>query len=256
MDPVLRLKAALVGSPLEPIAVAARRLLDVPKRLRHPELRDLHNEERLLPAVLSKLLKRNSNTVDVGCHIGSVLSAICKIAPDGSHVAIEPTPAKADWLKRRFPKVTVHQVAVGDIEGSAVFEEDRVNPGYSKLQGNAPASGDIARYTVTIRRLDDIVSGHIDLMKIDTEGHELFALKGAQRIIRDSWPAIIFERGSEYEQEKTPRIDLFNLFQESGYSIRTTSGFLQNQDSLDFASFERCGLYPFKAFNFVATYGK
>jgi FkbM family methyltransferase len=253
MDPVLRLKAALVGSPLEPIAVAARRLLDVPKRLRHPELRDLHNEERLLPAVLSKLLKRNSNTVDVGCHIGSVLSAICKIAPDGSHVAIEPTPAKADWLKRRFPKVTVHQVAVGDIEGSAVFEEDRVNPGYSKLQGNAPASGDIARYTVTIRRLDDIVSGHIDLMKIDTEGHEPQVLRGTTRLIEASRPAIIFESASEYEPAAPERRkETFDLLTSLGYQIHAFADFVFDRGPMQYDEFRRCGLYPFRAFNYVA----
>jgi FkbM family methyltransferase len=253
MDAVLRAKAALIGSPIEPIAIVARRLLDVPKRLKHPELRDLHNEERLLPAVLSRLLNRSSNAVDVGCHIGSVLSAICKIAPDGSHVAIEPTPAKADWLKRRFPKVTVHQVAVGDIEGSAAFEEDCVNPGYSKLQGHAPSSGDFARYTVAIRRLDNIIAGHIDLIKIDTEGHEPQVLRGAARLIETSRPAIIFESASEYEPGAPERRkETFEILSGFGYRIHTFADFVFDRGPMQYDEFRRCGLYPFRAFNYVA----
>ena len=46
--------------------------------------------------------------MDIGAHIGSVFSRVHRRSPRTKIIPIEAMPDKANWLKRRFPKVVVH----------------------------------------------------------------------------------------------------------------------------------------------------
>ena len=80
---------------------------------------------------MSKTLKKTSNCVDVGCHLGSVLREILKFAPQGNHFAFEPIPEYAQILKSRFSKVNVHEMALSDSRGNRTFCHVVADPGYS-----------------------------------------------------------------------------------------------------------------------------
>jgi len=230
-------------------------------RYRHPELMDLYLEERQLPFVLQRLIQEDSNAVDIGCHIGSFLRLLTQWAPRGHHIAFEPSLSKSEWLRKRFPEAEVIASAVADQSGSACFVEDLEKPGFSRLafkSGNLPR-GDKARtrtYQVSVCRLDDVLlSRRVDLIKLDIEGGELPGLRGAKHTIERWQPSIIFECGPEFHLQTADlsRSELFDFIsQELGYKIYTFSDFLFDKGGLSADEFRKCGLYPFRAFNFIA----
>lgn len=250
------IKALLVGTPFEAAALKLRWLLNFPQRYRHPELWGIYLEEEHLPRVLRKILKPNSCAVDVGAHIGSFTSLLLQVAPGGKHVAIEASPSKGAWLRKRFHAVDIHSVAASDSNGTATFQEDIRFSGFSRLSAESPNDHCIS-YSVETRRLDSILSGYdVDLIKIDVEGLELSVLRGAMETIDRCRPAIIFECGSEYAFRDLGinRRELYDfLTRELNYSISTFADFLFDKGGMEFDEFRRCGLYPFLAFNFVAT---
>lgn len=248
----LRTKAAIVRTPLEPTAEKLRRLATAWHRFRVPELREVHNENEYMRAALAEILDERSCCVDVGCHIGSFLSLLTRLAPHGQHIAIEPTPQKCRWLQSKFPEVEVIQAAASDSAGVAKFCEDRANPGYSHL------TTDGVGYSVKKVRLDDILQlrSRIDFIKIDTEGHELEVLNGAVDAIDRLKPVLAFECGTEYQPASSGprRRALFNLVTARlGCDMFTFSGYLKRNPPLSFDEFRMCGIYPFRAFNFLAV---
>ncbi len=96
----------------------------------------------------------------------------------------------------------------------------------------------------------------LDLIKLDVEGAELAALHGAARVVDKFHPTIIFECGSEYGlvEQRLSRRDLYNfIIVDLKYNIFTFVDFLFDKGPMSFGEFEKCGLYPFRAFNFIAS---
>jgi FkbM family methyltransferase len=257
----LLIKATLIGTRFESSVSATRWHISSLSRYKHPELMELYLEERQLPFVAQRLLGQESNAVDVGAHIGSFLSLVAKQAPKGQHIAFEPSRGKSEWLKKRFPTVEVIASAVGDENGTAFFIEDLEKPGFSHLEFKRSVLSSRQKvrtraYQVSVRRLDDVLlNRQINLIKLDIEGGELLALRGARRTIEQWQPSIIFECGPESQFQKTggSRFAVFEFVTATlGYNIYTFSDFLFKKGSLNSDEFRKCGLYPFRAFNFVA----
>jgi FkbM family methyltransferase len=233
-------------------------VLSAGSRSRHPELWELFLEEVRMPLVLQKVLQHDSCAVDVGGHVGSFLSLLIKYAPAGQHTVFEPSLTKSQWLRRRFPDVRVFSCAVANEAGAAVFEEDYARPGFSALQrGSREPAANINRYKVETCRLDDVLfeMGRIDLIKLDIEGGELAALHGAVKIIEKWNPVIIFECGPEHwlAERKLNRMALYKLVTEDlGYNILCFADFLFNKGEMGYDEFRKCGIYPFRALNFIA----
>ena len=181
-----------------------------------------------------------------------------KYAPDGRHIAFEPSVTKSKLLQNRFPAVTIYSLAVSDKAGIANFQKNFSQPGFSRLGGATTApSANATTYEVNTCRLDDVLLGsdRLDLIKLDIEGAELAALRGATQLINKFQPAIIFECGSEYSaaEEKLDRRALYVfLTHDLNYNIFTFVDFLFNKGAISFEEFRKCGLYPFRAFNFIA----
>jgi hypothetical protein len=105
---------------------------------------------------------------------------------------------------------------------------------------------------VDVRRLDNMLlqRPRLDLIKLDIEGAELSALRGAKEIISRWKPLVVFEFGPE--DLGLDRRALFDLLTGSGYAISTLADFVFEKGGMGFDEFRRCGLYPFRAFNFIA----
>jgi FkbM family methyltransferase len=248
---MLRLKALMVGSTIGEMAGRVRWWLGAIHRYKYPELWEIYLEERRLPLILRKLLKPDSTVIDVGCHIGSFLSLALSISPNGHHVAFEASPTKAAWLQSKFPGVEIVGLAVSDRAGSAQFEENLERPSYSRLAVSA-SSIEVGICTLDARLAE---KDRIDLIKIDIEGGELAALRGAVSTISSHRPAIIFECGSEYflDSHGLSRRDLYDFITEKlGYRIYDFGDFLAGKEEMTYGEFRKSGLYPFRAFNFVA----
>ena len=253
MNRTLLLKAMLVASPFEDVAKGIQSALSFRYRREHPELNELFLEEKLLPKVLARLLTERANVVDVGCHIGSFLSLAMRLSPLGRHTAIEASPTKAAWLARKFPVVRVEQAAISDQVGTAIFEENIAKPGFSRLQSNEPSADPVHQYEVAVTTLDALNLGPVSLIKIDIEGNELAALRGGVDFIRTHQPKIIFECGADANAGLDRRALFDFIASDLGYRIFTFSEFLFDKGALSFDEFRKCGMYPFRAFNFIAV---
>jgi len=248
----LKLKSLAVRTGVGTMAMRFRRLLGLRQRLKHPELWELHLEETRFDLILKSVLKTDSCAADVGAHIGSFLEAVLRLAPQGTHYAFEASPSKAEWLRRRFPEAKVFPVAISSAVGTATFYEDVQNPGFSSLISDPSSGKSVNSYQVETRTLDDLLSDatRLDLLKLDIEGAELDALRGAAALIARFSPALIFECGTEYQRS---RLGLFEFITEAlGYEIYGFTDFLYEKGPLTFDEFRKFGLYPFRGFNFVA----
>lgn len=74
------------------------------------------NYDELTFRIMKKVLEKDSNCVDVGSHTGYILRAMCRYAPLGRHIGIEPVPFLATELRRAFPKATIFELALSDMK--------------------------------------------------------------------------------------------------------------------------------------------
>jgi FkbM family methyltransferase len=149
--------------------------------------------------VMKRLLRSDSCCVDVGAHNGTILRTMLELSPHGTHFAFEPLPHLAARLRAVFPTVRVHEVALSDSSGQASFVHVANDPAYSGLRPRIYDRPDpvLQRITVTVSRLDDVIppAQAVAFIKIDVEGGEFHALRGAVRTIRRCRPVIVFEGG-------------------------------------------------------------
>lgn len=131
--------------------------------------------------------------VDVGAHIGSTISVAAEaIGSSGAIVGFEPHPQTFALLqaaikdaKRPLPSITLHQAALGSEAGEATIydraSEYRGHSSHATLVGGGAFS---ASGTVPVVTLDDVLADvPIRLLKIDIEGFEEQALRGAARVL-------------------------------------------------------------------------
>ena len=203
--------------------------------------------DRLTKLIMKKVIKSDSNCVDVGCHKGEILEDIIKLAPNGKHFAFEPIPLFFDKLKARYNgNVSVLPYALSDKEGESSFQFVKNAPAYSGLEKRKYSvdKPDIEEIKVELKSLDSVVpeSQKIDFIKIDVEGGEYDVLKGAKRILKTNKPTIIFEFGkgaSEYYG--TIPEDLFSFVNEEvGLRVFLLKDFIKEGESLSKDDFISC----------------
>jgi FkbM family methyltransferase len=227
-----------------------------PKLVRHPELLPIALEDRYLSLATAALVQPGWRCVDGGCHLGSKLAEFCKLSPDVEHLAFEPVPHKAAWLRKRFGgRAEIHEAALGAVAGTAELSEPVKGSGYSSLRR---IDGDVrATFEVEVTTLDDAVAGRqVDFVKLDLEGFELFALQGAKKTIEDCRPVIQFECSldSDLASVGYSRTDLWDLVaDELGYDVYVASDFCFGRDPVLRDEFRRQGTFPFPGFNYFAV---
>ena len=150
-------------------------------------------------AIMRRIMAPDANGVDVGAFKGELTKPMVKIAPRGSHIAVEPQPAYANRLRQRFPQVRVIESALGEQSGTATFTQALDSPARSGFKRQEyPTDHERTRLiTVTVERLDDLVTAGspVAFIKIDVEGAEYQVLRGAMGTIQRDHPMIVFEYG-------------------------------------------------------------
>jgi len=153
------------------------------------------------PTLTRRLLAGGDAFLDVGANAG--FHALSGALFFRQVVAIEPTPATAERLRRSrdlcgFGHVRVEPIALGAADGEATLA---VHPGHCGTNRIAADRGDETSVTVPIRRLDALVADPtsglvgrtIDFVKIDVEGHEVAVLEGARTTIARDRPDLFVE---------------------------------------------------------------
>ena len=189
--------------------------------------------DRQTVEVMFRVLRPNSNCIDVGAHNGSILQRMIDISPRGRHYAFEPLPHLSQKLSERFPKVIVHQMALSDKSGESEFLFVENDPSYSGLRPRVYDRPDpkIIPIRVRVVSLDEIIPPNetIAFIKLDIEGGEFHAIKGGIETIRRCKSVIVFEAGSTSTgQYGVKPDDVYLLVTETlGYELSTMERWLK-----------------------------
>lgn len=225
-------KRRIRGSALGPVAARIYRLV-LPESLRS-RLHENNQYDEQTAAVMRRVLSPDSCAIDVGAHQGDILAQIVAIAPAGRHFAYEPLPHLAEHLRTQFPGVTVHGVALSDVPGHSVFNHVVDAPMFSGLLEREFGTPDptIERIDVVVETLDRTVPADVApaFIKIDVEGAELPALRGAVETIRRARPVIVFESGADSAGKYgVSGEQVFDFFDRLGYRLSLMSWWLQHR---------------------------
>jgi len=92
--------------------------------------------DRLTLKILDKVVKPDSNCIDIGCHKGEIMEEILKRSPGGTHLAFEPIPILFQQLKEKFQNnnVQVFDIALSKSTGETTFNYVVNAPAYSGIK--------------------------------------------------------------------------------------------------------------------------
>lgn len=153
--------------------------------------------------MLSSMVDRTSNVIDIGANIGFTAIALSGFCPDGHVAAVEPVPRTFALLEQniaaaRASNVSLHNFALGAeagelrmqgnpdfLAGSFIADKFSVNDGHHFSE------------RVPVHRLDDVFGktglGRLDVVKIDVEGFELDVFEGARKTLAAFEPLVFME---------------------------------------------------------------
>ena len=179
--------------------------------------------------LLRKILFPGAVVVDAGANIGIYSEFLSRcVGPTGVVHSFEPSPDNFKRLRaatRKLSNVRLSQAAVGERSGnSELYLSDKLNVDHRAYV----ADGD-SRRTVPIEMvaLDDYFKPgeRVDLIKMDIQGYELHALRGANRVLEDNadikllvefWPYGLKQAGANW-------VDLIAALEQKGMAIRQVS---------------------------------
>lgn len=242
------LRTLIVPNRLGAIVQSARAALSLHRAV-HSRLESVGTEanDELARWLLERLCPPGGTFLDVGAHIGSVLAGVRRHSNPARLIAIEAMPDKVANLRRRFPHVEVHEFAVGAQAGEASFFVDLAQSGYSSLTAREGAGTREIR--VKVVPLDEALAGvAVDVMKIDVEGAELAALRGAAALVDTGRPVIMFESA-------TLTLDagaIWAWFDERDYDVVLPNRVAHLGPPLSREGFEEAHIYPRRTMNYFA----
>ncbi len=203
--------------------------------------------DRQTLAIMKRVLKADSNCIDVGCHKGEVMDEILKISPQGKHAGFEPIPEYFEFLQNKYKNnnhVSIYKNALSSSQGETEFNWVRNAPAYSgiKQRSYAIKNPEIEKISVQLTTLDECGKNFppTQLIKIDVEGAEFLVLKGAVNFVKQHRPVIIFEFGlGAADHYGVEPHEIHQYFSELNYELNTLAGFLKNEKGLNIDDFTR-----------------
>lgn len=253
----MKAKQWVLGSILGETLISVRSAFEmVEAMLRKPETLGTLANDQLAGRLVTALNRPQTAFLDVGAHIGSVSAAVERHDPSITILAVEAMPEKVANLRRKFPRFVVHECAAGDHAGEVTFFINTTQSGYSSLGSpGTAAAGAIVPIKVAMKTLDELVSADaVDVIKIDIEGAELGALRGAVQLIARCRPTIMFEsapgdvNGLGYTKEA-----LWQFFNNIGYEIVVPNRLAHDGAGLTEGGFVESHLYPRRTTNYFAV---
>jgi FkbM family methyltransferase len=162
--------------------------------------------------LLRKILFQGAVVADVGANIGIYTQFLSGcVGPTGLVHSFEPSSDNFRRLSaaaRGLRNVRLTQAVVGERSGECkLYVSDKLNVDHRAYK----ADGDSRRAIPTdMVALDDYFKPgqHVDLIKMDIQGYELHALRGAQRVLQENpdinlllefWPAGLEQAGVGWE---------------------------------------------------------
>ena len=175
---------------------------------------------------LSKFIKYGATVLDIGANVGSISIPLSyQVGKNGLIISVEANPLVYKYLCgniefNRLSNVKTFNTAIGEKKGKAKFSNissDDMN----KILNNENCSKNSLEVTMT--SIDALLENKnidsIRLLKIDIEGYELFALKGAKNILQITEIIYIESFEEHFKNYGYSTIDLLHLLKSSGFFI-------------------------------------
>lgn len=189
--------------------------------------------------------------VDVGANVGVFAYYLSRLAgPTGKVYAFEAQPELGphlDSVASSFGLSNLTVVNRGLSSQPGVMKMQRTKAGSGQASFHHDASDDLEEIEVPVTTLDGFFAGRphepIRFIKCDVEGHELEVFRGAECILREDGPLLLFECHDEQARQG----DLFGFLTGLGYD-----GIFFHVDRADHESLLRNtrGIYqPYTAFD-------
>ena len=153
--------------------------------------------ETWIGAALRRLIRPGDRVVEVGANFGAHSVAMARaVGPTGRLICLEANPRLAPLVERSLvfngyaDRAEVVAAAAGNAARPVTMITSRRNAGGGALSEDPAGLGPGGELmTVPGVRLDDLVEGAVDLIRMDAEGSEPLILAGARRLL--SSPAIV-----------------------------------------------------------------
>jgi FkbM family methyltransferase len=222
------------------------------------------NEKIIFNARLKKYyqeqeIKGDVNIVDVGANKGQSIEFFLRLYPNAKIYSFEPNPVLYRKLARKYRnsldgKVNIYQKGVSSQEGKLIFQESimdesstiedlNYNSVYMKKKAGIlglPVEKIIkSKYEIEVVSLKEFIRTEeikkIDILKIDTEGHEFDVLKGLFPVANCSIKYIQLEYHYNDMYVNRPSINKIDeLLCENGFvlSSKIKHGFADFEDHI------------------------
>lgn len=189
--------------------------------------------------------------IDCGANVGEWSAALTKLRQPARLVQIEPDPGLAAGLRDRFPGGTVVEKALSDRDDEevAIFADKPGSVLTSLYRRDLRAFNStmvdrgIVRTTTLPSLMAELRIEEIDLLKIDIEGHELAALRGAAGALARV-KVLQFEFGGTNIDAKTYLRDFwyllsdrFTLYRLSPLGPVKISGYSERDETFSMSNF-------------------
>ncbi|MFO1491407.1 MAG: FkbM family methyltransferase [Kiritimatiellia bacterium] len=177
-------------------------------------------------AFASRHLRPGDCAVDAGANIGYISRLLADlVGPSGRLHSFEPVRETREILAHcmrtlGYGQVTVHAAGVSDHSGLArVSVPDYAGGGRNYYESAVTRDGSGGE-EVSLVTLDECLAGEtrpVRFIKIDVEGHELEAVRGARALIARWRPALLIEIQGDPSAPAGAARELFDLLRGSDY---------------------------------------
>ena len=141
---------------------------------------------------LRKAVKPGAHVVDVGANTGNHTIFFAGPMKAASVLPFEPLPAAAGALRAAVARNGMQNVDLSRLGVGVADVEGRVKLVFSGRGGlGATSLEPDPAGEISVAPLDSMISGRVDLLKVDVEGMEMSVLAGSQELI-GRWKPLIF----------------------------------------------------------------
>lgn len=199
------------------------------------KLRDIRSNkfyERELP-FLSNFIKPGDHVIDIGANYGHYTVKMAELCRPGKVYAFEPIPFTNYILTNvvrscKLENVIIQNNAVTDRPGIISFTVPKLsygaaNTGLSHITRSKEAAENADTVNVNAITLDSFSEGlmeRITFIKMDIEGAEYFALKGATALLQKHKPVVLIEISQNFlKQYGITEIDFLKLIDQLNYRM-------------------------------------
>jgi len=138
----------------------------------------------------------DDRVVDIGANVGVYAIAVKERFPSARVLAFEPARETFATLQSNvaeYEGIDLVNAAVGESNSTKdlLVGHNILLNNLEDTQGSEMKTDPIRRETIKVEKLDNYVDFEADLVKLDIEGYEEQALRGAQQVIAENRPIIL-----------------------------------------------------------------